>query len=125
MYEKLTDFRQLDVWQKAHSLVLNAYEITKKFPKDERQDLVYRLRDYASQVPIQIAQGFMRRNPKEKSVAYKGTLTSLEAFKYCLILSQDLGYVKDITDIFENSQEVGRMLTGLVKSARSNIRKDY
>ena len=125
MPDKLTDFRQLDVWQKAHRLVLNTYELTKKFPKDERQELVSRMREYAGNVPIQIAQGFMRRNPKEKSVAYKGTLSSLEALKYCLILSEDLDYVKDVSEILEDSQEVGRMLTGLVKSARNNIKKGY
>ena len=30
MPEKLTDFRQLNVWQKAHKLVLDIYEISKK-----------------------------------------------------------------------------------------------
>ena len=65
--EKLTDFRQLNVWQKAHKLVLDIYEITKKFPKEEKNELVSRMRKAAMDVPIKIAEGFMRRSPKRQN----------------------------------------------------------
>jgi len=118
--DKLTDFRQLNVWQKAHKLVLDIYEMTKKYPKDEKGELVSRMRETACDIPIQIAQGFMRRSPKDKTVAYKGTLESIEALKYLVLLSQDLDYIKDNPQLLENIEEVGRMLTGLVRSVRSD-----
>lgn len=120
MPDKLTDFRQLNVWQKAHKLVLDIYEMTKKYPKDEKGELVSRMRETACDIPIQIAQGFMRRSPKDKTVAYKGTLESIEALKYLVLLSQDLDYIKDNPQLLENIEEVGRMLTGLVRSVRSD-----
>lgn len=126
MSEKLTDFRQLNVWQKAHKLVLDVYELTKKFPKDERNEMVSVMRTAAGEIPIQIAQGFMRRKPRDKSIPYKGTLESVETLKYYLILSEDLGYAKDNAGILEAAEEVGRMLTGLVRSVKSdNSRSSY
>ena len=72
MNEKLTDFQQLNVWQKAHQLVLEMYELTKKFSKDEKAELAALMRGAATKVPIKIAEGFMRRGPKDKADSYKG-----------------------------------------------------
>lgn len=119
MSERLTDFRQLNVWQKAHKLVLDVYDMTKKFPKDERPELVSRMRKAAMTIPVKIAEGFMRRSPREKETAYKTCQQALEELKYYLILSKDLEYVKDNEEIMAATEEVGRMLTGLVRSVRS------
>ena len=119
MSEKLTDFRQLNVWQKAHKLVLEIYELTKKFPKDERNELASRMRSAAETVPVNIGAGFMRRDPREKEFYYKASQEGIEEIKYYLILSQDLGYIKDNDEILLAAMEVGRMLTGLVRSAKS------
>ena len=119
MSEKLTDFRQLNVWQKAHKLVLDCYELTKKYPKEEKTELVSRIRSAAMTIPIKIAEGFMRRSPREKEKSYKQTQEALEELKYYLILSQDLEYIKESDEIMLSVDEIGRMLTGLVRSTRS------
>jgi four helix bundle protein len=118
--ERLTDFRQLNVWQKAHKLVLDIYDVTKKFPKEERQELVSRMRAAAMTIPTKIAEGFMRRSPRDKVVSYKGTQEALEEVKYYVILSKDLDYLKDIEELLLSVEEVGRMLTGLVRSVKSS-----
>ena len=119
MNEKLTDFRQLNVWQKAHQLVLDIYELTKKFPKEEKSEMAAQIREAAVTIPIKIGEGFMRRNPREKENAYKISRKSLEALKYYLILSGDLKYIKDIEEILLTVEEVGRMLNGLVRSTKN------
>ena len=116
--ERLTDVRQLNVWQKAHNLVLEMYEITKKFPKEEKTELVSQMRKAAMAVPINIAEGFMRRSPREKESYYKTSQESLEELRYYVILSQDIDYLKDSEGILESIEEVARMLTGLVRSAK-------
>jgi hypothetical protein len=40
MRKKAEKFEDLEVWQKAHGLVLEIYTITKTFPGDERFRLV-------------------------------------------------------------------------------------
>ncbi|HEX9933874.1 MAG TPA: four helix bundle protein [bacterium] len=119
MNEKLTDFQQLNVWQKAHRLVLDVYALTRKFPKDERGELTLSLRDAAMTIPIKIAEGFNRRGPKDKELSYKESQSAMERVKYFLILAKDLEYVKEDEEIMMSVEEVGRMLTGLVRSARN------
>jgi len=116
--EKLTDFRQLNVWQKAHQLVMDVYEVTKKFPKEEKTELVSLMRQSAMLIPIKIAEGFMRRSPREKEISYKLTLQSTEELKYYLILAHDLDYLKENENMLLAVDEIGRMLTGLVRSAK-------
>jgi four helix bundle protein len=117
--EKLTDFQQLNVWQKAHRLVLDIYEMTRKFPKEERGELVLSLRNAAMAIPIKIAEGFDRRGPKDKEQSYKESQSAIEHVKYYIILAKDMEYCKDIEEIMMSVDEVGRMLTGLVRSARN------
>jgi four helix bundle protein len=116
--EKLTDFRQLNVWQKAHQLVLDIFELTKKFPKEDKSEMAAQIRNAAMTIPIKIGEGFMRINPREKENAYKISQKSLEALKYYLILSGDLNYIKDTEEILLTVEEVGRMLNGLVRSTK-------
>ena len=80
MTERLTDFRQLNVWQKAHQLVLDIYELTKKFPKEEKTELVTQIRNAAMTIPIKIAEGFMLRSPNEKENAYHVSGSNLVIF---------------------------------------------
>jgi four helix bundle protein len=117
--EKLTDFQQLNVWQKAHKLVLDIYELTRKFPKDERGELILSLRTAAMNIPVKIAEGFNRRSPKDKEIAYKESQSAIDMVKYGLILAKDLGYLKEYEEIMLSVDEVARMLTGLVRSAHN------
>lgn len=119
MSEKLTDFQQLNVWQKAHALVLNIFELVKKFPKEERGEMVVLMKQSAMIIPIKIAEGFMRRSPREKEMAYKASQTAIEEVKYYLILAKDLGYIKEQEELMIAVDEIGRMLTGLVRSTRN------
>jgi len=41
---KIEKFRDLEVWKKAHQLVLAVYRMTKDFPADERYGLVSQMR---------------------------------------------------------------------------------
>ena len=51
---RITHFRQLDVWQQAHKLVLMVYQVTAGFPSDERFGLVSQMRRAAVSVPANL-----------------------------------------------------------------------
>lgn len=61
--EKFTD---LQVWQEAHQLVLRVYDVTSKFPNDEKFGLVSQMRRAALSIPANIAEGFKRRGLQDK-----------------------------------------------------------
>ena len=115
---KTKSFKDLIVWQKAYRLVLEAYRITKDFPKSEIYGLAQQMRRAAISLPSNIAERYGRRHKTEYkqflSIAY-GSLSELET-QY--LLSIDLGYTKK-SEIIENLlKEVGSMLYRMIYPIR-------
>ena len=61
------NFTQMPVWKKAFELMLKIYPITQNFPQDERFGLISDMRRSANSSVHNIAEGFGRFYPKEKS----------------------------------------------------------
>lgn len=116
MNKKIERFEDLEVWKKAHKLVLDTYRITKGFPVEEKFGLVSQMRRAAISIAANIAEGFKKRTLKDKSNFYNISQGSLEELRYYLILSLDLGYLNDNKDLLYLIEENGRMLYGLIKS---------
>jgi len=109
-------FSDLQVWQEAHQLVLRVYEITRKFPSDERFGLVSQMRRAALSIPANIAEGFKRRGLQDKIRFYNTAEGSLEELKYFFIVSKDLNYIESNADELARADMVGRLLNGLIAS---------
>jgi len=113
---KAKRFQDLEVWQRAHGLVLKIYEITRSYPPEEKFGLVPQMRRAAVSIPANIAEGFKKRGVKDKANFYNISQGSLEELKYYLILSKDLGYLIDISFLQEHAEQVAKMLHGLINS---------
>jgi four helix bundle protein len=113
---KAERFEDLEVWKKAHQLVLGIYRVTRDFPKEERFGLISQMRRAAISVPANLAEGFKKRTLKDKSNFYNIAQGSLEELRYYVILSKDLGYHSDNQDLLDMIEETGRMLHGLIRS---------
>ncbi len=59
------NYRELISWQKAMALVKHIYEITKRFPDDEKFGLVSQMRRCAVSIPSNIAEGQARNTTGE------------------------------------------------------------
>ena len=112
----ITRFNQLEVWKTAHQAVLETYRITKAFPIDERLGLVQQMRRAAVSIPANIAEGFGRRQPKDKIRFYNISQASIEELRYYLILAKDLGYALDPTEVGSLLDSSARMLKKLILS---------
>lgn len=98
---QVTSFKQLRTWQEAHKLVLEIYEVTKVFPKEESYGLTSQLRRAAVSIPSNIAEGMGRQSTKEfirYNIQARG---SIQEVLYQLLLCKDLGYLmdQDYTDL--------------------------
>jgi len=115
-------FRNLKVWQKAHKLVLETYQVTKNFPTDERFSLVSQMRRAAISVAANIAEGSKRPGVRDRQHFHAIADTSLEELKYYFILANDLGFIQQkISDtLFEMAREVGAMLNSLDSTIRDH-----
>ncbi|MGO8814856.1 MAG: four helix bundle protein [Terriglobia bacterium] len=109
-------FEQLEVWQVAHHLVLDVYKVTQELPKDQRFGLVSQMQRAGVSVPANIAEGFKRRGPADKVRFYNIAQGSLEELRYYFILCRDLGYKVEFELLADQTERVGRMLTGLIRS---------
>ncbi len=113
-------FRSLQVWQKAHELVLQIYALSGRFPDHELYGLAQQIRRCAVSVPANIAEGFRRKGLGDKVRFLNIAEGSLEECQYYLLLTRDLGY-GDTRELAVKSDEIRKML-GAYRRAIENKR---
>jgi four helix bundle protein len=109
------DFRDLQVWHKAHQLTLNVYRLTRTFPMDELYGLTAQLRRSASSVAANLAEGCGRNGDAELARFCSIATGSASELEYRLLLARDLELLgaADYTALDGQTTEVKRMLAGL------------
>lgn len=100
MNNKITNFTDLIVWQEGHKLVVEIYQITKLFPKEETYSLIDQMRRAATSVTSNIAEGFGRHTYKDRLHFYYTAQGSLTELKNQLLIAKDVGYLEE--DKFDN-----------------------
>lgn len=116
---ELSPFRKLIVWQKAMDLVRVVYRKSKDFPADERYVLTDQLRRAVVSIPSNIAEGSGRASNKDYAHFLSIARGSLYEVMTQLEIAQSLGYIDEYDSCEELAQEVGRMLTTLMKKYES------
>ena len=83
------DFTQMHVYQVALDLLVNVYQVTKQFPAEEKYGMISDMRRAANSITHNIAEGFGRYEPKDKTRFYK--ISRGSSFE---LMSQNLASVK-------------------------------
>ena len=118
---KINSFRDLLVWQKAMDLAVRTYKTAQRLPKAEQPVLGYQLRKSSLSIPSNIAEGFSRHSRP----AYINHLRIAHASGAELETQVEVGRRVELIEprvmemLIGDSQEIGRMLNGLVKSLES------
>jgi len=119
----MQDFRNLEVWNKAHNLTLDVYRLTEHFPRTEVFGLSIQLRRGAASIATNLAEGCGRAQGefgRFLQIAF-GSACEVE---YQLLLSRDLELIT--VDAYETVSakllEVKRMLHGLLKRVQRDVR---
>lgn len=118
---KLRSFKDLKVWQEAHSLTITIYEVTKPFPKEEVFGLTNQIRRAAVSIPSNIAEGFNRISQKEKVQFYSIALGSLAEVQSQIMVAHDVGYLNSsfFAKIEGQITVVQKLLNALVRKIRA------
>ncbi len=113
----MQDFHQLNVWKKAHSLVLRVYKVSNELPASENFGLVLNLRRSAVVIARSIAEGAGRDSDVEFATELKKARAAGHDLEYNLLLCRDLGFISEPLHAELNSEvlEVRKMISGLVK----------
>jgi len=119
----IKSYRELQVWQRAHELVLLVFRMTEKFPKGDQFGIVSQVRRSSSAVAANVAEGFGRGTTREFLRSLQIARGELEETRYFMFLSKDLGRIKpdEYAEIDQLCDSVGRLINALGSSLRKRL----
>jgi four helix bundle protein len=111
---RIRDHRDLLVWQKAMSLTKLVYELSARFPAEEKFGLVAQMRRAVVSVPSNIAEGHARNTTGEFIQFISHAEGSLAELDTQARLSVELGFCGPLQAevVLASVTEVRKMLTG-------------
>ena len=113
----MKSYRDLIVWQKSMKLVTQIYLITKRFPKEELYGLTPQIRRSCVSIPSNIAEGYGRNSTNDYVRFLQIASGSLYELQTQLEICLNLDYLSKqrFEEIYEQSREIERMLSSLIK----------
>ena len=125
----MRNFRELDVWKKAHVLTVDVYKLTASFPSHERYGLSSQLQRASASIGANLAEGCGRETDADFRRFVQMACGSACEVEYHLLLAHDLNLINEDVHETLNARvnEVKRMLVGLARyldaaiSGRANI----
>ena len=115
------NFKELKVWNKALELAINTYQLTKKFPSEEKFGLTSQINRCAVSVPSNIAEG-AGRNTNGEFNQFLGIATgSLFELETLLIISEKIGILPE--DDFKDSSQLIDEITKMIAGLKSSFKK--
>jgi len=112
----ITTFTQLGVWQKVHQLRLAIFDLAETLPLEQGFVLPDQILCAAHSIPSNIAEGFGRRHFPDMMRFYNISQGSAEELKDALILLRDRRHPFEFQCLWDELEEICRMMKGLVRS---------
>ena len=111
-------FKDLVVWQRAIQLTLAVYQLTAKFPVDERFGLTNQMRRAAVSIASNIAEGYGRSTKGEYLLFLGHAPGSCSELETQIVIARGLhfGAGPSLESASRLCDDVGRLLGGLMKS---------
>ena len=118
----MKNFRDLQIWQKAMSLVTLTYNITRQFPKEEIFGLTSQIRRSSVSIPSNISEGYGRKGNKEFGRFLNIAIGSLYEFQTQIEIAKHITYIneQEFNNLYNLSRELEAMLI-----AFTNRNKDF
>ena len=114
-------YRDLVAWKKGMELVKAVYNATDSFPPHELYGLVSQLRRAAVSIPSNIAEGQAHYTNPEFVRFLRHARGSLAEIETQLLIALDRNYLTESNaeEMLNRIDELGRVLSGLLKSIKS------
>ncbi len=116
------NFKELLVWKKSVELVTEIYEISAKFPSEEKFGLISQIRRAAVSIPSNIAEGNSRRSSADYIQFLKIARGSAAELETQIVISKNLGFIDDdkCDEFCEKITEIMKMMNGLINYLKTN-----
>jgi four helix bundle protein len=106
----------LEIWKLSIRLVKETYLVTRSFPVEEKYGLSSQMRRAAISVPSNIAEGAGRKSKKEFDHFLSISLGSLTELETQFIISKELEFLSDFTEIKALIIRIRIGINGLMKN---------
>lgn len=117
--EAMQSYRDLRVWREAMTLAEMCYRHTRDFPREELYGLTSQIRRAAVSVAANIAEGYGRENTGSYVQFLRIAQGSCKELETHVMLGERVLGVEGAV-ILEQSETIGKMLRGLIKSLQVN-----
>src|ERR1700727_1519019 len=120
----MKDFRDLQVWHKAHRLTLDSYKATSRFPREELFGMTSQIRRAAVSIAANIAEGCGKRGNGEFQRFLGIAAGSASELEYHFVLAHDLSLLEDIQykQLNDGVITVKRMMDWLLRKVNAERR---
>ena len=114
---RLNSAKDLEVYKKAYKLAMRVFEVSKRFPPEERYSLTGQIRRSSRSVCLNLREGWAKRRYEAHFVS---KLTDCDGENSetdsSLDFARDCGYlsIEEHRELVQCCAEVGRMLGGMV-----------
>ena len=118
----MQNYKDLNVWKKAHDLVLFLYKLTVDYPRVEQYTLTSQIRRAAIAIPANISEGCGKFTQSDFANYLQVALGSSNEVEYLTFLSCELGYLKpdSFKEVNVQVNEVKAMLIALIRKVRKD-----
>ena len=116
------NYKEMKIWQKGRILVKEIYQLTQKFPSDERFGLTAQARRAAISIPLNISEGAGRGTDKDFNHFLDMARGSVNEVETLIFLSNDLEYIsiEEVNDLLGKTEELSKMIVAF-QTKLSNI----
>lgn len=118
------DFEHLEIYKKSIDLIDRVYKVTKNFPREEIFGITSQFRRASISIALNVAEGSGRSKKLEKRRFYEIARASVFECIPIIEISKNQNYIgeDEFTQFRGICIELGRMLTGLMKSTSGRER---
>ena len=120
---KINDYKDLLVWQKAMNLVVEVYKTTKMLPKEETFGLSDQMRRAAVSIPSNIAEGYGRQTPKSYAQFLTIARGSAYELETQLLLCKKIHHLPSeiANTLISAISEITKMLTSIINKLHQQL----
>ncbi len=114
----IKSYKDLEVYKESYSLTITIMKMTLKYPEHERYELVSQIRRAAISIPLNIAEGYGRKESVSDFKRFlKMTLGSCNEVVVLLDMSKDLEYItnEEHKELVERYDVLGKRINTLIQ----------
>ncbi len=115
-------YEKLHAWQEARRLVKAVYQLTEKFPIEEKYGLISQINRAAVSTASNLAEGSARSSLKDQGHFSQLAYSSLMEIACQILLASDLGYVKQ-DDLLNLKQDISALANKINALRNSQLKR--